>query len=216
MFFHVLRLTIVLFCFLTLTTKVTVAQETEPKVVQFSGVVVQSDNIQPIPFTSIIIKGTNRGTISDYYGFFSFVAKMGDIIEFSAVGLKKSQFKIPDTLSTSRYSLIQLMHTDTVKLKETVIFPWPTYEQFKQAFVKIPVPDDDYERAKRNIALAEMHESINPSPMSAAGNYKNFMQQQTSRLYYAGQYPPNNLLNPIAWAKFIDAWRNGDLKIQKN
>lgn len=206
---------LILFCFASLFSSYLYAQDIEPKVVQFSGVVVQSDNIQPVPFTSIIIKGTSRGTISDYYGFFSFVAKVGDVIEFSAVGLKKSQFKIPDTLSTSRYSLIQLMHTDTVRLKETVIFPWPTYEQFKQAFVKIEIPDDDYERAKRNIALAEMHESLNPSPMSSAGNYKNYMQQQTSRLYYAGQYPSNNLLNPIAWAKFIEAWRNGELKIQK-
>jgi hypothetical protein len=38
------------------------------------------------------------------------------------------------------------------------------------------------------------------------------MQQQYTKLYYAGQYPPNNLLNPVAWAKFIKSWKEGKLK----
>jgi len=48
--------------------------------------------------------------------------------------------------------------------------------------------------------------------MDGSMNFKNQMQQQYSKLYYAGQLPPNNLLNPIAWAKFIQAWQNGDFK----
>ena len=32
------------------------------------------------------------------------------------------------------------------------------------------------------------------------------------KVYTAGQYPVNNLLNPIAWAQFIDAWRQGKFK----
>ncbi len=48
--------------------------------------------------------------------------------------------------------------------------------------------------------------------MDASLNYKYSSQQYQSKLYYAGQYPPNNLLNPIAWAKFIKAWKNGDFK----
>jgi hypothetical protein len=27
-----------------------------------------------------------------------------------------------------------------------------------------------------------------------------------------GQLPKNNLLNPIAWAQFIQAWKNGDFR----
>jgi hypothetical protein len=44
------------------------------------------------------------------------------------------------------------------------------------------------------------------------------MQQQYTRLYSAGQgsnnLMSNNLLNPVAWAQFIDAWRKGKLKIK--
>ena len=44
------------------------------ELVQFSGVVVTNDSLQPIPYTSVIIKHAYRGTLTDYYGFFSFVA----------------------------------------------------------------------------------------------------------------------------------------------
>lgn len=184
----------------------------ERKLVQFSGVVVSGDSLIPVPFANIIVKNSQRGTMSDYYGFFSFVAQEKDIIEFSSVGYKKSEFIIPDTLSTNRYSLIQMMTKDTILLKETVIYPWPTKEQFREAFLHLQIPDDDYERAMKNLERAEMKERMEVMPMDGSGNYKWQMQQHQSKLYYAGQYPSITLLNPIAWAQFIQAWRNGDFK----
>jgi hypothetical protein len=38
------------------------------------------------------------------------------------------------------------------------------------------------------------------------------MEEYKSKLYYIGQLPPNNLLNPLAWAEFVKAWKNGDFK----
>lgn len=150
--------------------------------------------------------------MSDFYGFFSFVAQSKDTIEFSSVGYKKSGFIIPDTLTTNRYSLIQMMTRDTILLQETVIYPWPTKEQFKEAFLNLKIPDDDYDRAMKNLERAEIKERMESIPMDGSGNYKFQMQQYQSRLYYAGQYPSITLLNPIAWAQFIQAWRNGDFK----
>jgi len=43
-------------------------------------------------------------------------------------------------------------------------------------------------------------------------SYHNYMSSQADKLYYKGQTMPNNLLNPIAWAKFIQAWKRGDFK----
>lgn len=192
------------------------SKEKGKDLIQFSGVVVEGDSLKPIPYTSIMIKNTNRGTVSDFYGYFSFVAQKNDTIEFSAVGYKKTPFIIPDTLHTNKYSLIQMLRGDTFFLKETVVYPWPTKEQFKEAFLRLHVPDDDLERAKKNLARAEMKERYNGVPMDGSMNYKNQMQQQYSKLYYAGQLPPNNLLNPIAWARFIQAWQNGDFKRKDN
>jgi hypothetical protein len=188
------------------------AQERYEGLVQFSGVVVTGDSLRPVPFASIVIKNTYRGTISDYNGFFSFVARMNDTIEFSAIGFKTSQYIIPDTLNTDRYSLIKIMTTDTILLQETIIYPWPTKDQFRQAFLNLKVPDDDYERARRNMALAEMREMMFTLPLDGSGNYKALMMEKQQRLYSAGQYPSISLLNPIAWAKFIEAWKRGDYK----
>ena len=38
------------------------------------------------------------------------------------------------------------------------------------------------------------------------------MQQQANKYYYSGQLPPMNILNPMAWADFIQAWKRGDFK----
>jgi hypothetical protein len=180
--------------------------------VQFSGVVVEGDSLRPVPYASIIVKGSSRGTVSDYFGYFSFVAQEQDTIEFSAIGLNDAVFVIPDTLSNNKYSLIQVMRADTIHLKETVIYPWPTKEQFKAAFLKLNLPEDDMVRAGKNMARADMKEKMVGMAMDASLNYKYTQQQYQSKLYYAGQLPPNNLLNPIAWSKFIKAWQNGDFK----
>lgn len=185
---------------------------TRRDLVQFSGVIVEGDSLRPVPYTSIIVKGSSRGTVSDYFGYFSFVAQEQDTIEFSAIGFNNAIFVIPDTLTNNKYSLIQVMRSDTIHLKETVIYAWPTKEQFKAAFLKLNLPEDDLVRANKNMARADNKERMMGMAMDASMNYKYSQQQYQSKLYYAGQLPPNNLLNPIAWAKFIKAWQDGDFK----
>lgn len=186
--------------------------------VQFSGVVVTADSLRPVPFANIAVTKTGRGTTSDYWGFFSIVVHKRDLISFSAVGYKSGLFRIPDTLSENRYSLIQVMSSDTIMLTETVIYPWPSKEQFRHAFLTLEIPDDDIEIARRNLAYMEMREIYgrNYDPerygYTPSQSYRNYMNTQADKLYYNGQTMPNNLLNPIAWAKFIKAWKRGDFK----
>jgi hypothetical protein len=194
---------------------ISMAQDTltsNEKLVQFSGVVITSDSLDPVPYATIIIKGTRSGTITDLNGFFSFVAKENDIVEFTALGYKTAYFTIPDSLTSRRYTCIQAMTSDTLFLSETVIYPWPTVEQFKKAFVSVQVPNDDEQRALKNLALAEMKERMMDMPMDGSMNYKNFIDQQVYKNYYNGQYMPINLLNPFAWAQFIKAWKEGKFK----
>ncbi len=180
--------------------------------VQFSGVLVSGDSLTQVPYASIIIKNTNRGTLSDFYGYFSFVALKNDTIVFSSMGFKPSFFIIPDTITQKRYSLIHVMDADTVLLEPTLIYPWPTEEEFKKAFISIEIPDDDIAIAQKNLAKAEMKERAMNYPMDASMNYNNYMQNQTSKLYYFGQTQPISILNPFAWAEFIKAWKAGKFK----
>jgi CarboxypepD_reg-like domain len=188
------------------------AKSNNNDLIQFSGVVLEGDSLRAVPFTSIIVKNTSRGTISDYYGYFSFVAKKNDTIEFSAIGFNSAQFVIPDTLTTITYSLIQVLRTDTIFLKSVEVYPWPSKEQFKSAFLNLNLADDNLARATKNLDRAALKEQMVGMAIDASLNYKYSMQENQSKLYYAGQYPSNNLLNPIAWAKFIKAWKSGAFK----
>jgi hypothetical protein len=191
------------------------ADKKNSDLIQFSGVVVEGDSLRPVPYASVMIRNNYRGTVSDYFGYFSFVAKKGDTIEFSAIGYRDAMFVIPDSLSTNKYSLIQVLATDTIYLNTATVYPWPSKEQFKQAFLQLNIPDDDMARAQKNMERADMKERMAGMATEASLSYKYTMQQYQSKLYYAGQLPPNNLLNPIAWSKFIKAWKNGDFKNKK-
>ena len=192
------------------------SQDNDEKYVQFSGIVVTGDSISPVPFTNIVIKSTWRGTVADYYGYFSFVARKNDTIVFSAVGFKKSEFIIPDTINADRYSLIQVLPSDTILLAQTVIYPWPSREDFKEAFLTYDVPDDDYERARKNLEASKLREMADMMPMDGSMNYRNSMQLYQDKLYYIGQTQPISILNPFAWAQFIKAWKEGKFKRKKD
>jgi hypothetical protein len=184
----------------------------DKELVQFSGVVLTHDSLTPVPYTSVSIKGSYRGTLCDYYGFFSFVAAKGDTISFSCLGFKKAEYIIPDSLSGNRYSLIQILLPDKIMLKEISIYAFPSRDQFRQAFMSLNIPNDDYERAKLNLDQQVLLEKYQTLTMDGKENYALAMQRQTAILYNSGQYPTYNIFNPIAWAKFIQAWKNGDLK----
>lgn len=187
------------------------------KFIQVSGVVLD-DSLQPIPFVSIMLKGTRSGTVSDYYGFFTIVARPGDEMQFFSVNHKNKIYNLADTLSGRHYSIIQILTKDTILLPTVNVFPWPSKEQFKRAILNLDLTDTDIERAAKNMDNEDVRASIKGGTMDAAANYRVRMQQQYTRLYSAGQgsnnLMSNNLLNPVAWAQFIDAWRKGKLKIK--
>ena len=93
-----------------------------------------------------------------------------------------------------------------------MIFPWPTKEQFKEAFLQLRVPNDDMGRARQNLDKDRMALLSAAMPMDGSMNYRYALEQQNTKLYYSGQLPTTNLLNPMAWAKFIQMWQNGDFK----
>ena len=188
------------------------AMAQDEDLIQFSGVVITADSLNPIPFANVLIENTHRGTMTDYYGYFSFVAQKCDSILFSSVGFLRARFVIPDSLTSNRYSLMQILIRDTVLLKEQVVTPWPSREQFKEAFLALRVPDTDVDRARRNLEAADMIQRMDAAMPSGGETFKSSMQQYQSQLYYAGQTAPISVLNPLAWSEFVKAWKRGDFK----
>ncbi|MBL56350.1 MAG: hypothetical protein CMP61_04100 [Flavobacteriales bacterium] len=184
-------------------------QDSTTAVVKIAGVTVTSDSLKPIPFVNIIIKGNYTGTMGDYSGFYSIVAKAGDTLIFTSVGYKSTEYAIPDSLKSDQYSLIQVLKKDTIELPETKIIIWPSYEQFKQAFMNAEIEDSDLVRAKKNLDHEILREQAINLHLGAKGNQKLMLDRETSRLYSIGQLPPNNFLNPVAWKRLIKAWKEG-------
>lgn len=212
------NITYVIICALCLLSNNAKAQNTVDstdtdslRLIQFSGVVLEGDSLTPLPFASVWVENSFKGSPADMYGFFSFVAEPGDTVRFSRVGYKTSVYVIPDTLSTNRYSMIHRMIKDTVTLDEFTVYPWPSKEEFKQAFMDLNQPSDEMIRAQQNLAMALLEKRLTDTDLSDGyTNYKFVMADQQTKLYRAGGYPEISLLNPIAWAQFIQAWKNGD------
>ena len=182
------------------------------KYIQFSGFVIDSDSLMPVPYAGVYNKSKKSGRLADLYGYFSIVASPGDLIRFTSVSYKDSYLTIPDTITRDHNTMYFLMETDTFLLQPVYIYPWPSKEEFAQAFLDFDIPDDDLERARKNLERADMRDRVLGTPGDGDVNFKWAMAQHQQKLYYSGQAPPIQLLNPIAWSKFIQAWKNGDFK----
>lgn len=190
-------------------------EQIKDSVVQLYGVVMTADSLQAIPSVSITIKGGRRGTITNDQGVFSIVVMKGDKVEFTSIGYKPKLVEVPRDIEGNQYSIVQLMVTDTQYLPATIIRPRPTREQFERDFVNTQIPDDDLEIARRNTDEQTRRALMNilPADGREAANYT--LRKQAQRYSYAGQTPPINLMNPVAWAEFIRAWKRGDFKSKK-
>ena len=183
-------------------------------IVQFSGMVLADDNgnLVPVPFATVSVEGEGRGTYANYKGFFSLVARKGDKIKFSAIGFRSKTFTIPDTIRSTRFSMVQLLSADAINLPESVIFPWPDRDNFKQEFLAMDVTQDLAERARENIAEERLQGARERTFMDANENADYYLRQQAKSFYHIGQIPPMNIFNPMAWNEFFTAWKNGAYK----
>lgn len=184
------------------------------KVIEFSGKIVYDNNGNPEPlaYTNVAVKGTNRGTFTEYDGFFSLVALAGEIVVFSRIGFKTVEIKIPEVLTSDRYTWVQIMTVDDYVLPEAIIRPLPSKEHFKQEFLAIDITNELRENAMANLADEKLKEIRYSVPVDGRETSSLVIKQQARDYIYTGQMKPQNIFNPIAWKNFIDAWRRGDFK----
>ena len=191
------------------------AQDNDDELIQFSGVLVSRDSLDMVSYASVINKTTGTGTVADYYGYFSLVARASDTLIFNAFGFKTSSYMIPDSLVEERYSIVHIMTPDTILLPEVKVYPWPSREQFAKAFVEMQPYDDAFRKAQRNLSGESLAIAASRLQADPTSSYNWARQQQETKIYTQGIVPVNNLFNPVSWASFVRAWRNGDFQRQK-
>jgi len=203
--------TVILFLLLPRTAK-SQFETSRDSVVQLYGVIMTADSLRGIPAVSVVVKGQNRGTITNNQGVFSIVVLKGDEVEFTHVTYKSKTITVPRTIEGNQYSIVQLMVIDTVYLPATIIRARPTPEQFARDFVNLKAPDDDIEIARRNTEAAKRRILLQTIPGDGGEATRMQFNKITSKATYYGQVPPMNIFNPAAWADFIQAWKRGDFK----
>ena len=199
------------FILLFFVANIAYSQKKEKSLIQLSGVIVSSDSLENLPFTTIFHKGSKRGTVSDYYGYFSIVVLPGDTLLFKNYGYKTSSYIVPDTLKDDRYSIIHVLQAEYKELPAVIIYPWPSREAFAKAFLEMHPYDDALRRAQKQLSgasLAFIAASVSTDP---GLTYSWQQNQQYTKIYTMGQSPVNNLFNPASWNSFINSWKAGKL-----
>jgi len=181
-------------------------------VIQFSGIVKDVTTGQPIPFVTVYVDKVFRGTITNMEGFFSFVVEKGDSIVIRSVGYKEERLQIPSSLNGDHYHVMYALEADTILLDEVVIYPWPSKQQFRQAFINLEVPEDLQELAEQTFARSTLEEFSLLTDYDGNENFDQFVNNYVGEIYYQGQSAPIQLMNPFAWAQFIKAIKQGKFK----
>ena len=172
-----------------------------------------SDSTHSIPYVNIILKNKNIATASEIRGYYNFPVEDKDTLIFSAIGYKMKTLVVGENYSREFPHGNIIMEQDTIQLQELIITPWQgSYERFRKAVLAYDPPETDLDRAYKNLAIMDMETLLYNSPATPGTAFKNTMQGYNNQLYWAGQLPPINITNPLAWAQFFKALKDGDLK----
>ncbi|MBM56129.1 MAG: hypothetical protein CMB32_06200 [Euryarchaeota archaeon] len=182
-------------------------------VVQVSGLVVTGDSLTPLPYATVYRARDSRGTMTDANGFFSLPALEGDTLQFSSTGFIQRFAVIEEGGENNRISIVQPMSRDTVMISDAVIYPWPSRERFKQEFLALGLQDGNMTISDQAIDPFDVYDRLIDVGLDGQAASTEVMRQMSMEMHYGG-YPTTNILNPVAWARFIQALKNGDLKRQ--
>lgn len=180
------------------------------KLIDLSGRII---NIGEEALSGVLIKvtGKDRGVVTNKNGMYNILTEVGDTVIYYKPGYNKRQVIVSDTLTDFSYSLDLTLTPDTIFIDPVIIFPWKTYEEFKQAFLALKKTEDrDIENAVKNIALVRTQVILYDAP-NPEKNFKYVMQQQINDATYYGMAPSYSILNPFAWVSFFKSLEDGSL-----
>jgi len=188
-----------------------ITDTTEVSVVQVSGLVVTGDSLSPLPYATVYRVRDQRGTMTDVNGFFSIPALEGDTIQFSSTGYISRSVIIPDGGERNRVSIVQAMSHDTVMVNQAFVYPWPSRERFKQEFMALGLDENEFAPGNMAADPFEIYDRLVDIGLDGQASATEQLRQISIQQDIQSHGQTNNLLNPVAWAKFIQALRNGDL-----
>jgi len=201
--------------FLAITTTASAQSDStliQTGVVQVSGLVVTGDSLRPLPFTTVYRVRDSRGTMTDPQGFFSIPILEGDTLRFSSTGYITREVVVPSGGERNRISLVQPMSRDTIMINNAYIYPWPSRDAFKKEFMALGLDEDTYSVGQQALDPFDIYDRLIDVGLDGQANASEELRQMSFDYSHKGGMPTTNLLNPVAWAQFINALKRGDLR----
>jgi len=173
-------------------------------VVQVSGLVMNADSTMTIPGVHIYDQ-RGRGIPTDFKGWFSKAFVAGDTLTISAIGFENRKVVVPDSVG-DRVTVIFALKEEVTQLADVEINPFPSEELFKEAILAMNLTDEQ-QNVMNNYEPEIIQELVRTMPLegSPSMNYRYMMNQQFQNLQYSSGPRTNPLLNPFAWAQFINS-----------
>ena len=181
------------------------------KIIQFSGLIVSGDSAYGTPGVYIFVPKEGRGTMSNAIGYFSMAALTGDSVVIKSIGYKEKNFVVPYTLDDKVSVIIEILE-DTLYMPVVEITPWPTERLFKEAFIALKLPEQQYANMHNNLNEQVLKRMMYNTGADSYMNHRYYLQQQTMSVDNQYFSPTLSLTNPFAWKNFIDGVKRGDLK----
>lgn len=187
-------------------------QDQERPLVQFTGIVHNADSTRVIvPYVSIVNQShKNQVNLSNYKGYFSFVAHEQDTLRFSCVGYASVMVVIPANVPSQSYTLQVALKPQIINLPVFHVFPWATTEEFRKDFVSMKLADDDLEIARKNVSRTSIVALQNTLARDGQEIQSANYQGLNNSLLNQHSLTPNPLLNPLAWGSLIKSISDGD------
>ncbi|WP_366184342.1 TonB-dependent receptor [Flavobacterium ovatum] len=104
------------------------------------GTVKSADDGMPIPGATVIVKGTTKGTVTNFDGEYAVKAKMGDMISVSYIGM------ITKNVPVTGKFLNVILKSSTLDLEEVVVIGYGTVKKKELTGAVSQLKADDIER----------------------------------------------------------------------
>ncbi|QNL51175.1 hypothetical protein H8S90_06210 [Olivibacter sp. SDN3] len=192
-------------------------EQTERKLVQFSGFILNADSNITVPYVTLTNHSYQEQIFNaNHQGFFSFVAHEGDTIRLSAVGYLSETLVVPKSADNSVTVKVS-MKSHIIDLPVVTIYPWASIDEFNYDFMNLKIADDDYLIAQKNLSTESLMAMARDVPRNAAEiqNMDAVNRHIGLSNKVTNQRHSNALFSPLAWANFINQISQGNKSRKK-
>lgn len=142
----------------------------------FKGELVSQEKNNPLSNLVVYNKSLKVGVFTDTSGSFSVYYNIGDTLICSGLAYQSKMYITTD--SSSNKKIIIPLTKKNILLKEKVIYPWPSKEQFKSEFTALKIVDPVLDRVKMNLNKRTLYLKQGAYTPGAYLNYRWFIQRQ--------------------------------------